>query len=700
MISKHLKERGDWKKSRLKAVTDFPEKQGASVVTQRGRKTGASHRTRIITMRAEMAKVEERQFQADTKKLLDLMIHSLYTNKEIFLRELISNASDALERLRFEALIDPTLLGENDKYEIRLETDKEARTLSISDTGIGMSRDEVMANIGTIAKSGTDELRKGLESASTAQMAADLIGRFGVGFYSSFMVAEKVVLTTRKVGETTATRWESTADGAYLISEAEHDRRGTTVTLYLKPANPEIGIEDFTDQWALSRIVRKYSDFVTYPIIGKYIREETGNDGEPVKESNPAIVIEDKILNSMKPIWGRPQAEVSESEYADFYRHISNDWTPPFKILPLKAEGTIEYQALLFIPAQASYDLFYHSHLGGLLLYAKRVMVMENCAELLPGYLRFVKGVVDSDDLPLNISRQTLQQDQHITQIRKWLTKKVLDALAELFEKDYDNYLKFWRQFGRALKEGVSSDYENKERILSLLLFQSSADAEKLTTLKGYVERMKDCQDEIYYMTGESRDVVENSPHLEAFKEREYEVLYLIEPVDELVVQSLWDYEGKKLKSAGKGELKLGDNQEEKGKAQAELKKKEEEAADLFAAMQKAMDEHVKQVRLSNRLVASPACLVGTEMDYSPQMERLLQKGKGGGPKQRRILELNPSHEFFIKLQERFRQNKDDKVIGEYAELLLGYALLAEGSVIPEPIKFNRLMVELMLKTL
>jgi molecular chaperone HtpG len=650
-------------------------------------------------MQAEMAK-EEYQFQAETKKLLDLMIHSLYTNKEIFLRELISNASDALDRLRFEALTNPMLLEGNDKYEIRLDTDKEARTLSISDTGIGMSRDDVIANIGTIARSGTEELRKGLEAASTPQIAADLIGRFGVGFYSSFMVADRVVLTTRKADETTATRWESTADGTYLISEAERDRRGTTVTLYLKPANPEIGIDDFTDQWTLSRIVRKYSDFVTYPIIGQYVREETNRDGGVEKESDPAVVIEDKILNSMKPIWSRPQAEVSESEYADFYRHISNDWTPPFRTVPLKAEGTIEYQAILFIPAQAPYDLFYHGYQGGLRLYAKRVMVMENCSELLPGYLRFIKGVVDSADLPLNISRQTLQQDRHITQIRKWLTKKVLDVLAELFEKERDNYLKFWDHFGRALKEGASSDYENKERILSLLLFQSSADPEKLTTLKGYVERMKEGQDEIYYLTGESRGVVENSPHLEAFKEKGYEALYLTEPVDELLTQSLWDYDGKKLKSAGKGTLKLGDTEEEKEKAQAELKKKEEEAADLFAAIQKALDEHVKQVRLSNRLVTSPACLVGAEMDYSPQMERLLQKGKGGGPKQRRILELNPNHGIFIKLQERFQQDKEDNAIREYAELLFGYASLAEGSYIPEPAKFNRLVVELMLKTL
>jgi molecular chaperone HtpG len=652
-------------------------------------------------MIAQTAKVEEHQFQAETKRLLDLMIHSLYTNREIFLRELISNASDALDRLRFEALTEPILLEENDRYEIRLEADKEARTLSIADTGIGMSRDDVIANIGTIAKSGTHDFRKSFEEAASNNMFTDLIGQFGVGFYSSFMVADRVVLETRKAGETTATRWESTGDGSYFLSDGERAGRGTTVTLHLKPTNAENGIEDFTDQWTLSRVVKRYSDFVTYPIICKYAREETEADGSGgVKESGPTIVVEDKILNSMKPIWSRRQAEVSGSEYAEFYRRISQDWAEPFKTISLKAEGAIEYQALLFIPSQAPHDLFYHAYQGGLRLYAKKVMVMENCEDLLPRYLRFIKGVVDSDDLPLNISRQTLQQDRHITQIQKWLTKKILDALAELFEKDYDKYLKFWSQFGRVLKEGVSSDYDNKDRILSLLLFQSSADPERLTTLKGYVERMKDGQQEIYYLTGESRSVVENSPHLEAFKAKGYEALYLTEPVDELLAQSLWDYEGKRLQSVGKGTVHLGGSEEEKEKAQAELKRKEEESADLLAALQKAIDEYVKQVRISNRLVSSPACLVGTEMDYSPQMERLLQKGKGGGPRQRRILELNPNHEVFIKMHERFNRNKEDGLIGEYAELLLGYSLLAEGSEIPDPTRFNRLVVDLMLKTL
>jgi len=648
-----------------------------------------------------MTKVEEFQFQAETRQVLDLVIHSLYTNKEIFLRELISNASDALDRLRFEAVTNPDLLDGDNRYEIRLETDREARTLSISDTGIGMSREEVIANIGTIAKSGTRELRKKIEDGPSGQLAAELIGQFGVGFYSSFMVANKVTLVTRRTGERTATMWESTGDGGYHLGETQRSGRGTTITLHLKPLDPEHDIEDFTDQWVLSRIVRRYSDFVAYPIICRFESEETERDrsGNLKRDSKPTFVFEDKTLNSMKPIWSRDQTEITEGEYADFYRHISHDWAEPFKTIPLKAEGKVEYRALLFIPSKAPYDLFYHASESGLRLYAKRVMIMERCEDLLPRYLRFVKGIVDSSDLPLNISRQLLQQDRHITQIRKWLTKKVLETLQDLKEKEREKYLQFWDQFGRALKEGVSSDYDNREKILSLLLFQSSNDPERLTTLQAYVERMKEGQNEIYYLTGESRCAVENSPHLEVLKEKGYEVIYLVEPVDELLAQSLTDYESKKLRSVGKGTIKLG-SEEEKERAQQELKQKEEGASGLLNILQKSLDEHVKQVRLSNRLVSSPACLVGNEMDYSPQLERLLQKGKGGGPKQRRILELNPNHDLFIKMSERFKNNYEDYALDEYANLLLGHALLAEGSELPDPVKFNRHMVNIMLRTL
>ena len=639
---------------------------------------------------------QEFQFQAETTQLLELMIHSLYTNKEIFLRELISNASDALDRLRFEALTNPELLAGSDKYEIRLEVDKAARRLSVYDTGIGMSRDEVIANIGTIAKSGTRELRKKMAEGQPDQMLAEFIGQFGVGFYSAFMVADKVTLVTRRAGESAATSWESTGEGTYKLAEAERPERGTTITLDLKPADPENGIEDFADEWVLSRVVKKYSDFIGYPIILKYEREESpfDEDGRPKDKDTPrTIVVENKTLNSMKPIWTRPRSEVTDGEYAEFYRHISDDWADPFETISLKAEGTVEYQALLFIPAKASNDLFYHGVGSGLRVYAKKVMIIKQCEELLPRYLRFIKGIVDSADLPLNISRQMLQQDRHVAQIRNWLTRKVLKVLDEMNEKNFDRYLEFWGQFGRALKEGVSSDYDNKEKILPLLLFQSSNDPEKLTTLQGYVERMKEGQEDIYYLTGESRSVVENSPHLEAFKENGYEVLYLVEPVDELLVQSLMDYQGKKLKSAAKGTVKFGSEQE-KAKADSEFKQKEEETAGFLEFLQKSLDEHVKQVRLSSRLISSPACLVGTEMDYSPQLERLLQKGKGGGPKSRRILELNPNHEIFIKMHERFSNNDKDSLVSNSAELLYGYALLAEGSELPDPARFNRILAD------
>ena len=619
--------------------------------------------------------VETFTFQAETKHLLDLMIHSLYTTKAIFLRELISNASDALDALRFAALMNPELTPA-DKLEIRLETDPQLRTLTIHDNGIGMSRAEVVANIGTIAKSGTRELREKLQQDMSDEKLTELIGQFGVGFYSAFMVSERVTLVTRRAGEQTATRWDSTGDGEYTISDATRDQRGTSITLHLKPADPEDGIEDYTDKWILSRIVKQYSDFVTYP-----------------------IVVEDKILNSMKPLWLRPPAEVSESDYAEFYKHLTHDHDEPLQRISLKAEGTLEYQALLFIPARAIYDFYYHASNWGLHLYAKGVSVMERCEELLPRYLRFIKGIVDCADLPLNISRQMLQQDRQVTLIRKWLTKKILDNLQTMSEEEPEKFELVWEQFGRALKEGVSADYDNKARIVSLLRFQSSHEESKLTTLKEYVERMKEGQEEIFYLTGESRRVVENSPHLEALKAKGYEVLYLVHSVDELVTQYLTEFEGKKLKSAGKGTVKVGDK-EESEQTEKELQQLAEESSELLGFIQRHLDQYVKEVRPTNRLVTSPVCLVGTDMDYSPQMERLLQMGEGGRPKQRRIMELNPQHEIFIRMAARFQQKKDEVELGKYAELLLSYALLAEGSELPDPVRFNQLVAELMIQNL
>ncbi|HEX3555991.1 MAG TPA: molecular chaperone HtpG [Thermoanaerobaculia bacterium] len=646
------------------------------------------------------ATVETLQFQAETRQLLDLMIHSLYSNKEIFLRELISNSSDALDRLRFEALTRPELLAGDEDLKIRLEADRNLRTLTVHDNGIGMSREEVIANIGTIAKSGTRELVDRIKQGESKQSIAELIGQFGVGFYSSFMAAERVVLVTRRAGETAATRWESTGDGTYTvedIEETEKPGRGTSITLYLKPEDKDNGVDDYSDRWVISRIVRRYSDFVSYPIVLKAEKDPEIEDLAKEKETGekPVMPLEEKTLNTMKPIWTRPQSEVKQDDYNEFYKHIAHDWTEPLKVISYKAEGRIEYQALLFIPAQAPYDLYYVASKPGLQLYVKRIQILEKCEDLLPQYLRFVRGVVDSPDLALNVSREMLQQDRFITLIRKGLTKKILDVLQEMREKEPDTYLKFWAEFGRAIKEGVSADYENKEKLLELLVFQSSHDPEKLTTLKEYVERMKEGQNEIFYLTGESRSQVENSPNLEAFKDKGYEVLYLVDTVDELLTQSLHEYGGKKLKSAGKGTVALG-SEEEKKQTEEELKAKEEQMKPLLDALQKKLDTWVKQVRLTNRLTNSPVCLVGAEHDYSPQLEKLLQKGKGGGPKQRRILELNPKHEILTKIGERFEKDKEDPMLDDYAQLLFGYGLIAEGGELPDPVRFNKAVADLM----
>lgn len=636
---------------------------------------------------ASIATVESFEFQAETGQLLDLMIHSLYTEKDIFLRELISNASDALDKLKFEVLTNPNLVEEGHKYEIRLKPDAASRTLIISDTGIGMTRQELIEHIGTIAGSGTRELRNRMKESQSPEAVAQLIGQFGVGFYSAFMVADKVTIVTRKAGESTATQWESTGTSSYTLTEAEKANCGTDVILHLMQPNWEIGVENYTDRWKLSMIVHKYSDFIADPIIYEGPTQEASE-----READKETKIETQTLNAMKPIWTRRRPEVSESDYKEFYRHIFHDLNEPLRVLPLRAEGIVEYEALLFIPSRAPFDLFYHGAENGLRLYARRVMIMEECQSLLPRYLRFIKGVVDSIELPLNISRQRLQQDRHVTQIRKWLTRKVLDALSEMRENDIDKYREFWNEFGRALKEGISSDYENKEKLLPLLLFETSHDPNELTTLKAYMERMKPEQTEILYLTGESRKVIENSPHLEAPRQKGYEVLYLSDPVDELLVQHLYDVDGKHLKSVTKGEVYLG-TEEEKRELEEQIKKMEEEYSEFLKACQKGLDEYVKQVRLSTRLVESPVCLVTEEHEYSTNLERLLQKGRGGGPKQRRIMELNPGHPIVARLYERYRANNQDEIVRSSVEILFELALIAEGSEIANPVRLNRLTV-------
>ena len=633
---------------------------------------------------------ESLKFQAETKALLHLMTHSLYTDRELFLRELISNASDALDRLRFESLTNSDLLEGTDKFEIRLEVDRAARTLTIRDTGIGMTRDEVIANIGTIAKSGTAEFQQFLGEKDAAAHAAEFIGRFGVGFYSAFMVADQVTLRTRKAGGPAAIEWQSTGDGTYFLCECDKPDRGTSITLHLKPVDAENGIPDFIDDWRLSAIVKKHSDFITYPIMLK--RQRQGGD-DPKQTT-----IEDSTINSMKPLWKRRPSEINREEYVEFYKHISHDFTDPLRTIHFKAEGTTEYDALLFIPANAPYDLYRYGAKTGLRLYAKRVMIAERSEDLLPDYLRFVQGVVDAADLPLNISRQRLQQDHHITRIRKRLTTKILDSLTGLWEKEHDQYLKVWKEFGRAIKEGVSSDYENKERLLPLLLFPSSNDPEKLTSLKDYVSRMQPGQDQIFFLTGESRSQIENSPHLEAIREKGYEVLYMTEGVDELVVQHLFEYEGKKLKSVGKGAIELG-TESEKSEAQKQLESKQEDFKPLIEFLQKTLEEHVKQVRLSARLTTSPACLVVEDHEFSPMLERALNHGLAG-PKAKRVLELNPNHDLISKMRSRLAENPEDPCLANAAKVLHGVAVLSEGSQLTDTAPFNRAATQILCQAL
>jgi len=642
------------------------------------------------------AAAETHAFQAETARLLELMIHSLYTNKEIFLRELISNASDALDKVHFESLTNAELLAGDTELEIHLEVDPDARVLTVSDNGIGMSREEVTNNIGTIAKSGTRELLEKLKESGVADQPTDLIGQFGVGFYATFMVADRVTLVTRRAGESSATQWESTGDGEYTLAEVEKPTRGTSITLHLKAADPEGGLEDYTQPHVLGRIVKAHSDFVAYPIKQEQTREEVERDekGMPVEGVEPKTITEEVTLNSMQPIWTRPPSEVTDEEYAEFYRHISHDWQPPQKTLSFKAEGRMEYSTLLFIPSQAPNDLYYQNQAFGLQLYVKRVLIMEQYDELLPRHLRFVKGLVDSSDLPLNISRQRLQEDRHIKQIRQWISGRLLETFAAMQSNEPAEYAKFWKEFGNVLKEGVA-DFQAKSDILPLLMFASSADAKKLTSLADYISRMPEGQEEIYYITGESREMVENAPQLEQFKAKGYEVLFLTEPVDEFLAQFLDKYDEKPIKSAAKGPVELGDEQERKA-AEETLKTQSQTRAALLEALQKTLDEHVKEVRLTSRLTDSPACLVGSEFDLTPQLERMLRESGAEPPEQKRILELNPKHPLLEKLAEL--SDGDQEAFDDRAFMLYSNALLAEGAELPDPARFHRVLASLMLK--
>ncbi len=639
---------------------------------------------------------ETRQFQTEIQKLLDLMINSLYSHKEIFLRELISNASDALDTLRFKAQTDQSLLEDNNDFKIRIDVDPEARTISVSDNGIGMTRDEVVEHIGTIAKSGTSKLLEAMTSKDSKELAPELIGQFGVGFYSCFMVAERVVLTTRTADAKGATRWESAGDGSYTIEDCDRAERGTTVTLYLRKV--EDGDQDFLKEWEIRSTVKKYSDFVTYPICMDIEREEvpTDKDGKPIEGAEPVKKVTEETLNSMKPVWNKRKSEVTEDEYKEFYRHLSHDWTDPLETIHINAEGKTEYNALMYIPSQAGMDLFMPEKKSGMQLYVKRIFIMDNCEELMPTYLRFIKGVVDSADLSLNVSREILQHDRLMAMIRKNLVKKVLGNLKEMLEKDREKYLKFWQAFGPVLKEGIHYDFENQDVLKELLLFSSTRDAD-LTTLKEYCSRMPEDQKEIYYITGSSREMLANSPHLEALKNKGYEVLLMTDPVDEWMLQGLTAYDEKPLKSVAKGDVSLL-NEDEKKEAEEKLKVDEEQYASLLTFLKNTLKEKIKDAKLSSRLTDSAVCLVADEHDMSASMERLLRAAGQEVPETKRILEVNPQHELVKVMYELYKENPSDPRLVEYSDLLFDQALLTEGSPIADPTKFSKLVTKLMVK--
>ncbi|MEU0576036.1 molecular chaperone HtpG [Streptomyces griseoincarnatus] len=629
------------------------------------------------------------EFQVEARQLLQLMIHSVYSNKDVFLRELVSNASDALDKLRLAKLRDDTLDADVSDLHIELETDRDARTLTVRDNGVGMSYDEVGELIGTIANSGTAQFLKELKEAQDAAGAEGLIGQFGVGFYSGFMVADEVTLVTRKAGEKQGTRWSSRGEGTYTLERVDDAPQGTSVVLHLKPADPDNQLHDYTSVWKLKEIVKRYSDFITWPI--RLVGEKDGKDDD-------GEAAEPETLNSMKALWARPRDEVSEDEYHELYKHIGHDWREPLETIQLHAEGTFEYQALLFVPSHAPHDLFRQSMRHGLQLYVKRVFIMDDCEALLPSYLRFVKGVVDAQDLSLNVSREILQQDRHIRMMQRRLTKKVLSSVKSMMTADAEKYATFWREFGAVLKEGLVTDPDNRDALLAVASFASTHEDGEAVTLKQYVERMPEGQDDIYYITGESRETIDNSPHMEAFRERGIEVLLLTDPVDEVWADAVGEFEGKRLRSVAKGEIDLAAREDDR--SEDEQKQQAEAYAGLLGWMRERLDDDVKEVRLSTRLTRSPACLVADADDLTPALENMYRSMGQEVPHSRRILELNPDHALVKGLNEAYTEREDRSELADTAELLYTLAVVAEGGRPKDPARFVRLTADRLERTL
>ena len=621
-----------------------------------------------------MSKATTHKFETEISQLLDLMIHSLYSKKEIFLRELISNASDAIDKRRFEALTDASLLPDESEMRVRISTDKDANSITIADTGIGMSEQEVMENIGTIARSGTKKFMQALEQQKDGDDDnVNLIGQFGVGFYSVFMVADEVTLTTRKAGEETATQWISSGKGEYTLEQCKKEEVGTTITLSLKDEEKE-----YADEFRIENIIKKYSDHISLPVeLAKTIEVESEDDNED-SDKTPETTTEWTAINTGLAIWARSKSEIEQEEYNNFYQSLTYDMEAPISTLHHKVEGNLEYTSLLFIPKKAPFDLYQQNGKRGLQLYVKRVFIMDDAENLLPNYLRFVKGVIDAQDLPLNVSREILQTNKDIEKIKGRIIKRVIDELTRMGKDDAEQYLEFWKEFGQVIKEGVVEDFANKEKLLPTLRFASTHNDDDVqnVSLNDYVERMNEDQDAIYYITAQSYAAAKGSPHLEMFKKKGIEVLLLSDPVDEWFANSVNEFNEKPLKSVTKGDISLDEEEKE---VQAE---QEKSFADVISAIKDSLGDKVKDVRLTNRLTDSPACLVADENDPGANLERIMKAMGQDMPSSKPILELNPEHAIVKKL------NKSADNFGDWSNVLFDQAALAEGAQLQNPAEY------------
>lgn len=630
--------------------------------------------------------VETREFKTEIKQLLDLMIHSLYSHKEVFLRELISNASDAIDRARYESLTNADIQENDKEWTIRITRDLEEGTLTVSDNGIGMTKDEAIEALGTIARSGTKEFLQALRDKDIKNNP-ELIGQFGVGFYSSFMVADGITVLSRKAGskDHMGVKWESTGDGAFTVEDIEKKGKGTDVILHLREDEKQ-----YLEEWEIQDVVHRYSDFIEHPVVMEVEREKQSE----LDKSKTVKLREDVTLNSRKAVWLRDKSEITHEEYTQFYEHISHDPEGPLKVIHYRAEGTSEFTALLYIPKRLSSDIFHKDYKIGPMLYVKRVKIMEHCEELIPLYLRFVKGVVDSSDLPLNISREILQNNRQVEVIRNNIIKKVLETLGELKEDGYEEYLSFYKQSSVVLKEGLYYDFTRKETIADLLLFASTkAEEGKLRTLRQYVDDMKEGQEHIYYMPAPSFEEAVKSPYLEAFRAKDFEVLIMLDEVDDLVMTG-FAYKGKQLKSIVAGDVDL----DKSGKAERE--KTQEKYRNLIDLIKEELKDQVKDVRLSGRLLDSMCLLVADEGGLNPQMEKILKAMGQNVPDSKKILEINPDHALFAAMNELFERDKESPVLKEYIRLLYDQALLLEGSRPKEPAAFAKSVARLMVEGL